>query len=165
MGRIMASRNASPGDLSGSSRPTGQHSIRKDRKSYRKPPTRRRCRKARAENREPVGKRILHPRFTFLRVQPKRRRHTQPQSNNLPAVADWDGTFNLARGGEMKNRWASQEFSTDWGARDLSPTVPFYDPISYHQGSVWPLFTGWGALSEYRSGRSLPGYTHLMQNA
>jgi hypothetical protein len=64
----------------------------------------------------------------------------------------------------MLNRWGSQEFSTDWGTRDLSPSVNFYDPISYHQGSVWPLFTGWVSLSEYRNGRSLSGYAHLMQN-
>ena len=82
-----------------------------------------------------------------------------------PAVAAWDGTFELAHAGGMLNRWASQEFSTDWGTRDLSPTVNFYDPISYHQGSVWPLFTGWVSLSEYRNGRSLSGYAHLMQNA
>ncbi len=82
-----------------------------------------------------------------------------------PAVASWDGTFNLSRAQNMLSRWASQEFSTDWGTRDLSPSVSFYDPISYHQGSVWPLFTGWVALSEYRNGRSLAGYTHLMQNA
>ena len=82
-----------------------------------------------------------------------------------PAVAAWDGTFSLSRSGSMLNRWASQEFSTDWGTRDLSPTVSFYDPISYHQGSVWPLFTGWVCLSEYRNGRSLSGYAHLMQNA
>ena len=82
-----------------------------------------------------------------------------------PAVAAWDGTFELAHAGGMLNRWASQEFSTDWGTRDLSPTVSFYDPISYHQGSVWPLFTGWVSLSEYRNGRSLSGYAHLMQNA
>lgn len=82
-----------------------------------------------------------------------------------PAVAAWDGTFNLSRSGGMLNRWASQEFSTDWGTRDLSPSVSFYDPISYHQGSVWPLFTGWVSLSEYRNGRSLAGYAHLMQNA
>lgn len=82
-----------------------------------------------------------------------------------PAVADWDGTFKLLRNGGMLNRWASREFSTDWGTRDLSPSVSFYDPISYHQGSVWPLFTGWVALSEYRNGRSLSGYSHLMQNA
>jgi hypothetical protein len=65
----------------------------------------------------------------------------------------------------MLSRWASQEFSTDWGTRDLSPSVSFYDPISYHQGSVWPLFTGWVSLSEYRNGRSLSAYAHLMQNA
>ncbi len=82
-----------------------------------------------------------------------------------PAVAAWDGTFTLTRGGEMLSRWASQEFSTDWGTRDLSPSVSFYDPISYHQGSVWPLFTGWVSLSEYRNGRSLSAYAHLMQNA
>ena len=39
------------------------------------------------------------------------------------------------------------------GTRDLSPTVSFYDPISYHQGSVWPLFTGWVSVSEYHNGR------------
>lgn len=82
-----------------------------------------------------------------------------------PAVAAWDGTFNLSHGSAMLDRWASQEFSTDWGTRDLSPTVNFYDPISYHQGSVWPLFTGWVALSEYRNRRALSGYAHLMQNA
>ena len=82
-----------------------------------------------------------------------------------PAVAAWDGSFNLAQSSAMLSRWASQEFSTDWGTRDLSPGVNFYDPISYHQGSVWPLFTGWVSLSEYRNGRSLSGYAHLMQNA
>ncbi len=30
---------------------------------------------------------------------------------------------------------------------------------------MWPLFTGWVSLSEYRNGRSLSGYAHLMQNA
>jgi glycogen debranching enzyme len=83
----------------------------------------------------------------------------------FPAVAAWDGTFNLAHAAGMLNRWASDEFSADWGTRDLSPAVSFYDPISYHQGSVWPLFTGWVSLSEYRNGRSLSGYAHLMQNA
>ncbi|MCU1299460.1 MAG: hypothetical protein JWO91_3738 [Acidobacteriaceae bacterium] len=82
-----------------------------------------------------------------------------------PAVAAWDGTFNLSRSSGMLDRWGSQEFSTDWGTRDLSPSVSFYDPISYHQGSVWPLFTGWVSLSEYRNGRGLSGYAHLMQNA
>jgi hypothetical protein len=64
----------------------------------------------------------------------------------------------------MLSRWASHEFSTDWGTRDLSANEAMFDPISYHQGSVWPLFTGWVSLAEYRAGRALSGYAHLMQN-
>ncbi len=81
-----------------------------------------------------------------------------------PAVAWWDGDSSLARGG-MFARWAAHEFSTDWGVRDVSERERIYDPISYHQGSVWPLFTGWAAMAEYRTGRPLAGYTHLMENA
>jgi hypothetical protein len=82
-----------------------------------------------------------------------------------PSVAWWDGTLALRLPDAMLTRWASSEFSTDWGTRDISERTPFYDPISYHQGSVWPLFTGWVALAEYRAGRALSGYAHLMQNA
>jgi glycogen debranching enzyme len=82
-----------------------------------------------------------------------------------PAVAWWDGTLVLPHAEAMLTRWASDEFSTDWGTRDISERTSFYDPISYHQGSVWPLFTGWVSLAEYRAGRPLSGYAHLMQNA
>jgi hypothetical protein len=37
--------------------------------------------------------------------------------------------------------------------------------MSYHQGSVWPLFTGWAALAQYRGGQPLAGYQTLMENA
>jgi hypothetical protein len=47
----------------------------------------------------------------------------------------------------------------------VAESDPVYDPISYHQGSVWPLFTGWASVAEYRAGHPLAGYTHLMQNA
>ena len=86
-----------------------------------------------------------------------------------PAVAWWDGTYALGAAREetdaMFRRWASHEFSTDWGTRDLGEHEALYDPMSYHQGSVWPLFTGWAAMAEYRTGRPLAGYAHLMQNA
>jgi len=82
----------------------------------------------------------------------------------FPAVAWWDGDYTLDHGLTMFNRWASAEFSTDWGTRIASERTRFYDPISYHQGSVWPLFTGWVSVAEYRSGRDLSGYAHLMQN-
>jgi glycogen debranching enzyme len=81
-----------------------------------------------------------------------------------PAVAWWDGTYGLPASDGMFARWASAEFSTDWGTRDLGEHEALYDPMSYHQGSVWPLFTGWASVAEYRTGRPLAGYAHLMQN-
>lgn len=83
----------------------------------------------------------------------------------FPSVAWWDGNFGLKQAEPMLERWASSEFSTDWGTRLLSDKTEFYDPISYHQGSVWPLFNGWVSVAEYRAGHPLSGYTHLMQNA
>jgi hypothetical protein len=65
----------------------------------------------------------------------------------------------------MFGRWASDEFSTDWGTRDVGNHEAIYDPISYHQGSVWPLFTGWTSVAEYHTGHTLSGYAHLMQTA
>ena len=93
-----------------------------------------------------------------------------------PAIAWWDGSYALGAGRDadlgagpnltdgMFRRWASHEFSTDWGTRDVGEHERVYDPMSYHQGTVWPLFTGWASLAEYRTGRSLSGYAHLMQN-
>lgn len=83
----------------------------------------------------------------------------------FPSVAWWDGTLSLPDADKMMERWASHEFSTDWGVRDVSRGEAYYDPMSYHQGSVWPLYTGWMALAEYRAGRPFAGYAHLMQNA
>ncbi|GGA72368.1 hypothetical protein GCM10011507_25000 [Edaphobacter acidisoli] len=83
----------------------------------------------------------------------------------FPMIAWWNGGAGLAHADASFRRWDSHDFSTDWGVRDLAESDPFYDPISYHQGSVWPLFTGWASVAEYRTGRALAGYAHLMQNA
>lgn len=82
----------------------------------------------------------------------------------FPSIAWWDGHYALPHSDSMFQRWASHEFSTDWGTHDVGEHEAVYDPISYHQGSVWPLFTGWTSLAEYRTGRDLAGYIHLMEN-
>jgi glycogen debranching enzyme len=83
----------------------------------------------------------------------------------FPVIAWWNGGDGLERSQVSFRRWASHDFSTDWGLRDVAESDPVYDPISYHQGSVWPLFTGWTSIAEYRAGDALSGYAHLMQNA
>ncbi|KAA6463316.1 hypothetical protein DYQ86_08370 [Acidobacteria bacterium AB60] len=60
---------------------------------------------------------------------------------------------------------ASHTLNTDWGLRDVSNEEKIYDGMSYHQGSVWPLFTGWAAMAEYRGGQPLAGYQMLRENA
>ena len=82
-----------------------------------------------------------------------------------PAIAWWNGGAGLAHSEVSFRRWASHDFSTDWGLRDVAENDHVYDPISYHQGSVWPLFTGWESVAEYRAGHPLAGYEHLMENA
>ena len=64
----------------------------------------------------------------------------------------------------MLTAWSSHLFSTDWGTRAVAENDPVYKPISYHQGTVWPLFTGWNSLAQYHSARPLAGYAALRKN-
>jgi len=85
-------------------------------------------------------------------------------STIFPAVALWTNKESLPQPDAMLSLWASHHFATDWGARSVNDTASVFDPISYHQGSVWPLFTGWVSLAQYRSDRPLAGYAALMRN-
>jgi glycogen debranching enzyme len=85
-----------------------------------------------------------------------------------PALAWWSDLNAkpiLNHPGQCLQQFASAALDTDWGLRDVANTEPLYNGMSYHQGSVWPLFTGWAALAEYRGGQPLAGYRMLMQNA
>src|SRR2546423_15431783 len=55
--------------------------------------------------------------------------------------------------------------ASEWEARIISNRSRLYDPLSYHYGSVWPLFTGWASVGAYRYGRPTVGYQALMANA
>jgi glycogen debranching enzyme len=85
-----------------------------------------------------------------------------PAPGPLPAV----GTpLYVAHPDGCLRQLAAHTLNTDWGLRDVAGDEKFYDGMSYHQGSVWPLFTGWAALAEYRGGQPLAGYQMLMENA
>ena len=81
-----------------------------------------------------------------------------------PSVALWANGAGLPNASPQLKTWASHSFETDWGTRAVDGLDPVYDPISYHRGSVWPLFTGWAAMAAYRSGHTLAGYAALRQN-
>ena len=85
-----------------------------------------------------------------------------------PAIAWWDPANRksiFAQPSGCLSQFADATLNTDWGLRDVANNEKFYDGMSYHQGSVWPLFTGWAALAEYRGGQPLAGYQMLMENA
>jgi hypothetical protein len=54
---------------------------------------------------------------------------------------------------------------TDWGMRIISARDPRFDPSGYHFGSVWPLFTGWASVGEYRVHRATAAFANLRANA
>jgi hypothetical protein len=82
----------------------------------------------------------------------------------FPSVAWWTGRLALPDADRMLQSWNSSEFDTDWGLRSISNLSSLYDPSSYHQGSVWPLFTGWVSMAEYHAGHPLAAYQELMSN-
>ena len=82
----------------------------------------------------------------------------------LPAVPLWFGILDSGRAQGTIDRIGSGAMATDWGTRILSDRSDLYDPLSYHYGSVWPLFTGWASMGAYRYGRPSVGYQALMAN-
>jgi glycogen debranching enzyme len=83
----------------------------------------------------------------------------------LPAVPLWFGAVQDDRAQSEIDHLGSAAIATDWGTRLLANSSALYDPLSYHYGSVWPLFTGWASAGAYRYGRPHVGYQALMANA
>jgi glycogen debranching enzyme len=83
----------------------------------------------------------------------------------LTTVPMWFELPEAARAEAMITRLADADHETDWGMRIISSHSKLYDPSGYHYGSVWPLFTGWASVGEYRYHRALPAYSNLRGNA
>ena len=87
------------------------------------------------------------------------------ESTVLPAVPMWWRVLDGDRTDRAIDALGSGVLATDWGHRLLSSESALYDPLSYHFGSVWPLFTGWASVGAYQYGRAHVGYQALMANA
>ncbi len=83
----------------------------------------------------------------------------------LPAVPLWWHALDETRAQSEIDHLGGGSMETDWGARILADDSQLYDPLSYHYGSVWPLFTGWCSMAAFGYGRPAVGYHALMANA
>ena len=83
----------------------------------------------------------------------------------LATVPMWFGLLDEDKAGAMITQLAGPDHQADWGMRIISSGAAKYSAGGYHFGSVWPLFTGWASVGEYRYHRALPGFSNLMANA
>ena len=83
----------------------------------------------------------------------------------LPAVPMWFKMLDAEKSQKSLDHIGSAKISTDWGARILANDSRLYDPLSYHNGSVWGLFTGWASVAAYNYGRPHIGFQNLYANA
>lgn len=70
----------------------------------------------------------------------------------------WTGIVSRDLTPQVAHRLTSPEMFTGWGVRTLATTMGAYDPLSYHNGSVWPHDT---ALIAY--GLMRRGFVHEAQ--
>jgi glycogen debranching enzyme len=90
--------------------------------------------------------------------------HLLDERTVLTAVPLWWHELEAGRADLELDSIGSGAIATDWGDRILSNRSALYDPLSYHYGSVWPLFTGWASVAAYRYGRAHVGLQALMAN-
>ena len=83
----------------------------------------------------------------------------------LATVPMWFGLTDEDKSQQMIAELAKPEHQTDWGMRIISNRTEKYSGGGYHYGSVWPLFTGWASVAEYRYHQSQPAYDNLRANA
>jgi hypothetical protein len=77
----------------------------------------------------------------------------------------WFGLLDEDHAQTQLDELSRLEHQTDWGMRLISSSNSRYSPGGYHWGSVWPLFTGWASVAEYRYHRPFSGYENHRANA
>jgi glycogen debranching enzyme len=83
----------------------------------------------------------------------------------LTTVPMWFGLTDEEKSQQTIAELSKTEHETDWGMRIISNRAAKYSGGGYHYGSVWPLFTGWASVAEYRYHRPQAGYDNLRANA
>jgi glycogen debranching enzyme len=87
------------------------------------------------------------------------------EASVLATVPMWFDLLDPRNASQMITQLADSDHQTDWGMRIISERSAKFSGGGYHYGSVWPLFTGWASVGEYRYHRALPAYLNLRANA
>lgn len=83
----------------------------------------------------------------------------------LATVPMWFGLLDEEKTQPMIDELSAAVHETDWGMRIISSESLNYSGGGYHYGAVWPLFTGWASVAEYRYHRALSAFANLRANA
>lgn len=83
----------------------------------------------------------------------------------LTAVPMWFGLPDSSHADDTITKLSAEDHQADWGMRIISRASKIYDGSGYHYGAVWPLFTGWASVGEYRYHRAFPAYSNLRANS
>jgi glycogen debranching enzyme len=83
----------------------------------------------------------------------------------LATVPMWFGLLDEEKADAMITQLSDADHQTDWGMRIISNASAKFSGGGYHYGSVWPLFTGWASVGEYRYHHEHAAYANLRANA
>jgi glycogen debranching enzyme len=119
--------------------------------------------KARRHQRHAEGLfRLIQERFwleeakTYALALDKRKEPLRVKASNAGHLL-WAGAVPEERVDALLNTLLSEEMWTGWGLRTLGAKEARYNPLSYHNGSVWPHDTALFAGGLFRYGRRREG--------
>ena len=101
-------------------------------------------------------------RFAFALDQENKK---VDQPTVLSTVPMWFGLLDEQKANLTIDELAKPSHQSDWGMRIIANDAAKYSGGGYHFGAVWPLFTGWASVGEYRYHREAPAYANLRANA
>ncbi|MGB2867899.1 MAG: GH116 family glycosyl hydrolase [Bacteroidota bacterium] len=112
--------------------------------------------------REVILRDFWNPRTNFYNFGKLQDGTFNPEKTILPAVGFLLGIADRENAEQCLSEYSSANFTSDWGVRIIGRDNPMFEPSGYHYGSIWPLFTGWVSLAEFKWGRPTQGYLHAL---
>lgn len=89
----------------------------------------------------------------YAQALDRNKRHVRAITSN-PGHCIWSGVCDSEKAHSVASRLMELDMFSGWGVRTLSADSPNYNPMSYHNGSVWPHDTAIIALGLRRLGRN-----------